>query len=96
VGDIVKVCEDEPFPADLIYIASSNPDGVSFINTMNLDGETNLKERVALDNTKGISTETLLFQMTGRISADVPNMSLIHWNCNIQLDGEEWTYMSLN
>ncbi|MEE4247347.1 MAG: hypothetical protein V2I33_18210 [Kangiellaceae bacterium] len=75
--------EDEPFPADMVYISCSSQDGVAFINTMNLDGETNLKERVALDNTKEIANEISLFTLTGRISADVPNMSLIHWNCNI-------------
>ncbi|KAK9104801.1 hypothetical protein Scep_021645 [Stephania cephalantha] len=51
VGDIVRVKQDGYFPADLLFIASSNPDGVCYIETANLDGETNLKIRKALEKT---------------------------------------------
>ena len=56
VGDIVKVCDDEAFPSDMVYLSGSEDNGLAFINTMNLDGETNLKERVALDATKDCKT----------------------------------------
>uniref|UniRef100_A0A3Q7ETU3 Uncharacterized protein n=1 Tax=Solanum lycopersicum TaxID=4081 RepID=A0A3Q7ETU3_SOLLC len=46
-----KVKQDEFFPADLIFLASTNPDGVCYIETANLDGETNLKIRKALERT---------------------------------------------
>lgn len=42
-GDIVKVRNDEEFPADLVLLHSSNIGGTCFIETKNLDGETNLK-----------------------------------------------------
>lgn len=42
-GDIVKVNSDEEFPADLVLLHSSNIGGNCFIETKNLDGETNLK-----------------------------------------------------
>ena len=43
VGQIIKVKKDEEIPADLLIIMA--PKDVVFISTMNLDGETNLKER---------------------------------------------------
>ena len=43
VGSVVKVMENEPFPADLILIKSSLPRGVAYVETKNLDGETNMK-----------------------------------------------------
>jgi phospholipid-transporting ATPase len=44
IGDIVKVIKDEEIPADLLCLSA--PKDVVYISTMNLDGETNLKERV--------------------------------------------------
>ena len=43
VGDIVRVERDQMFPADLVLISTSSPDGKCFVMTANLDGETNLK-----------------------------------------------------
>ena len=43
VGQIVKVMEGEYFPADLILLETSESQGVCYVETKNLDGETNLK-----------------------------------------------------
>nr|GMD18237.1 phospholipid-transporting ATPase 3 [Ipomoea batatas] len=51
VGDIVRVKQDEFFPADLLFLASTNSDGICYLETANLDGETNLKIRKALEKT---------------------------------------------
>lgn len=45
VGDIVKVHKDEYFPADLLILESSDNRGQAFVETKNLDGETNLKAK---------------------------------------------------
>lgn len=48
VGQIVKVTKDDHIPADLILISSSEPAGMAYIETANLDGESNLKIRQSL------------------------------------------------
>lgn len=47
VGDIVKIMNDEFFPADLVLVQSAGAKGICYVETKNLDGETNLKHKVA-------------------------------------------------
>lgn len=51
VGDILKIYEDEPFPADLIAVDSSYANGVCYIETGALDGEKNMKPKSCLRET---------------------------------------------
>lgn len=45
VGSIVKILQDQFFPSDLIVLNSSAPKGICYVETKNLDGETNLKHK---------------------------------------------------
>ena len=83
VGDIVEVKENEQFPADLVYIASNNDQGLAFVNTMNLDGETNLKSKIASNYTKQFCNVAAICELKGQIWIEEPNQSLTSWTCNI-------------
>ena len=48
VGDIIKLDRDDWVPADLVILHSEAENGIAYIETMALDGETNLKSRQAL------------------------------------------------
>lgn len=47
VGDVVKLERDEIAPADLVILQAREPNGIAYIETMALDGETNLKSKQA-------------------------------------------------
>lgn len=47
VGDVVRLEADEVVPCDLVLLATSAATGTAYTETMNLDGETNLKSRQA-------------------------------------------------
>lgn len=48
VGDVVKLVRNEAAPADLVLLHSNGANGIAYIETMALDGETNLKSKQAL------------------------------------------------
>ena len=48
VGDFILLRSDDPIPADIVVLATSDSDGACYVETKNLDGETNLKVRHAL------------------------------------------------
>jgi phospholipid-transporting ATPase len=76
VGDIIRVESEEPFPADLILLASSEPEGLCYIETANLDGETNLKIKQAIPETSHLVSHSELSRLGGRLRSEQPNSSL--------------------
>jgi len=48
---VVKIKQNEFFPADIILLNSSASKGICYIETKNLDGETNLKHKQAQHET---------------------------------------------
>lgn len=76
VGDVVRVESEESFPADLVLLASSEPEGLCYIETANLDGETNLKIKQALPETAALVSSSDLGRLGGKIKSEQPNSSL--------------------
>ncbi|CAG8604638.1 2225_t:CDS:10 [Paraglomus occultum] len=85
VGDIVRVENGEFFPADLILLSSSEPEGLCYIETSNLDGETNLKIKQAPPET-AISTSALeISHLNGYLKSEQPNNSLYTYEGTLYL-----------
>ncbi|SMR53309.1 unnamed protein product [Zymoseptoria tritici ST99CH_3D1] len=89
VGDVLKLKRDDPIPADIILLNSTGENGVAYIETMALDGETNLKPKQALP---------ILSNVCGTVSeikrADVefvledPNPNLYDFNGKVTVQGK--------
>lgn len=80
VGDIVLLKEDDQIPADIVVLASSDSEGVCFVETKNLDGETNLKPRKALRATMGIANEEDIEHAQFSIDSEPPHANLYSYN----------------
>ncbi|KAK3153697.1 hypothetical protein QOZ80_2BG0179880 [Eleusine coracana subsp. coracana] len=86
VGDIVRIKQDGYFPADLLFLSSTNPDGVCYIETANLDGETNLKIRKALEKTWDYAEPGKASEFKGEVQCEQPNNSLYTFTGNLIVD----------
>ncbi|GFQ04468.1 putative phospholipid-transporting ATPase 5 [Phtheirospermum japonicum] len=76
VGDVVKVTKNEYFPSDLLLLSSSYEDGLCYVETMNLDGETNLKPKRSLESTLCFDDDSDFTKFKGTIRCEDPNPSL--------------------
>ncbi|KAK3045054.1 hypothetical protein LTS18_014679, partial [Coniosporium uncinatum] len=85
VGDIVRVQSEEPFPADLVLLASSEPEGLCYIETANLDGETNLKIKQAIPETANLVSPGELSRLGGKIRSEQPNSSLYTYEATLTM-----------
>lgn len=84
VGQIVKVLKDQYFPADLILLNSNDPQGICFVETKNLDGETNLKSKIPHKNTIPCTmNDEDVAQFTGQINCQGPNEFLYRFEGNM-------------
>ena len=58
VGNLVRLTDNDNVPADLIVFSTSQDEKMCYIETSNLDGESNLKIRLALTDTSAIFEST--------------------------------------
>lgn len=88
---------DQFVAADILLLSSSEPNGLCFIETAELDGETNLKIKQCLTETALMNQrEDLLWEFNGEIVCEPPNNLLnkfegtLFWkNQRYSLDNEK-------
>lgn len=64
----------------MILLSSSEPQSMSFIETANLDGETNLKIRQAVPATARLLETRELVNFNGTLECEPPNRHLYEFN----------------
>ncbi|KAG6876054.1 hypothetical protein C0993_005923, partial [Termitomyces sp. T159_Od127] len=85
VGDVVRLESDDFIPADMILISSSEPEGLCYIETSNLDGETNLKIKQASPHTASLVAPSLVNTLRGSLRSENPNNSLYTYEGTLDL-----------
>ncbi|KAJ2928030.1 hypothetical protein H1R20_g9061, partial [Candolleomyces eurysporus] len=92
VGDFVKITEGEQFPADILICATSEDDNVAFVETKNLDGETNLKSRRAVEGLTGINNakECADARNAFTVRCDKPDTDMYRLNAAATFNGQDF------
>ncbi|XP_022924003.1 putative phospholipid-transporting ATPase 9 [Cucurbita moschata] len=89
VGDVVKVEKDEFFPADLILLSSSYEEAICYVETMNLDGETNLKLKNALEASSNFHEDSSFKNFKAVIKCEDPNANLYSFVGSMELEEQQ-------
>ncbi|XP_025085934.1 probable phospholipid-transporting ATPase VA isoform X2 [Pomacea canaliculata] len=95
-GDFVHLSCNEIIPADILLLRSSDPGGICHVETSNLDGENNLKQRQAVT---GVMTNMENFDprwFTYTVTVDEPNTSIYNFKGYVEKDGEKIPLNSSN
>ncbi|EMD38048.1 hypothetical protein CERSUDRAFT_113198 [Gelatoporia subvermispora B] len=85
VGDFVKIMDNESFPADILICATSEEENVAYVETKNLDGETNLKSRNASPVLTHLRSATTCSDKRNafRVECDRPDNNLYKLNAAV-------------
>ena len=90
IGDFIMVRQDEFFPADMVIVKSTEEEGVCYVETKNLDGETNLKNKnVPKDLWSTFDHAPQAIQnFEGTLEIEGPNNLIYKFDGNVQFEAK--------
>ncbi|XP_020292999.1 phospholipid-transporting ATPase ID isoform X5 [Pseudomyrmex gracilis] len=91
VGDVIRMENDQFVAADVLLLTTSEPNGLCYIETAELDGETNLKCRQCLPETaEMMDNHELIGQFDGEIVCETPNNLLNKFDGTLTWKGRKY------
>lgn len=85
VGDLIFLRNNDSVPADIVLLNTSEPDGVCYVETKNLDGETNLKIRSGFKEFSYLDSQQKIQDLHMTIDVEPPNTHLYSFNATINV-----------
>eukprot|EP00730_Choanoeca_flexa_P018908 TRINITY_DN9220_c0_g1_i1.p1 TRINITY_DN9220_c0_g1~~TRINITY_DN9220_c0_g1_i1.p1 ORF type:complete len:1173 (+),score=384.81 TRINITY_DN9220_c0_g1_i1:188-3706(+) len=88
VGDLVELAQNDIIPADLLLLDTSHADHICFLETANLDGETNLKQRRLFEERE----EDYVFdpaKFSSKLECELPNNKIYQFNGTLFHNGRK-------
>ena len=83
------IYENEPIVADAVLLSSSRFDGLTFIDTSSIDGETDLKPRRSIKETQNMPLEEICF-----VECLPPNDEIYKFDSTITIKGNTYSLSS--
>ena len=82
VGDILFLHDNDEIPADCVLLKSSDAEGTAYIQTTNLDGESDFKPRSAPKLTQAMH-DSEVGGFRGLITASAPDAAIYHFDAHL-------------
>ncbi|KAH3904796.1 phospholipid-transporting ATPase [Parastagonospora nodorum] len=90
VGDIIKLERNDAAPADLALLHTSGENNVAFVETMALDGETNLKSKqTTASMSKTIINQEDVLRSDAEFVVEDPNPDLYSFEGRVTVNGKQ-------
>ncbi|CAB4068348.1 E7.6.2.1 [Lepeophtheirus salmonis] len=90
VGDVIRMENNQFIAADILLLSSQNPNGLCYIETAELDGETNLKSRQCVETTSLLGDDVeRLSKFNGHILCEPPNNNLSRFEGTLTWEGKK-------
>lgn len=87
VGDIIRLSRDEDVPADVIILHADGENGLAYVETMALDGETSLKPKQIPEGLSDCSTIDAVATCQVILHIEDPNADLYRFDSKLTADG---------
>ncbi|CDF88502.1 BN860_11738g1_1 [Zygosaccharomyces bailii CLIB 213] len=84
VGDVIRIHNNDEVPADIILLSTSDVDGACYVETKNLDGETNLKVRQSLKCSHKIRNSRDVTRSRFWVESEGPHANLYSYQGNLK------------
>eukprot|EP01054_Gregarina_sp_Poly1_P002111 Gregarina_sp_Poly_1__2110@NODE_155_length_12405_cov_134_674339_g137_i0_p4_GENE_NODE_155_length_12405_cov_134_674339_g137_i0NODE_155_length_12405_cov_134_674339_g137_i0_p4_ORF_typecomplete_len403_score51_23E1E2_ATPase/PF00122_20/9_1e21PhoLip_ATPase_N/PF16209_5/1_6e16_NODE_155_length_12405_cov_134_674339_g137_i076168824 len=97
-GDIVRTEADEVFPADLLMICCSDDFGIAYVETVQLDGETNMKIKTAAPSLNEAYSHNIKALAAAKVEVTygAPSAKLYSFNGMVDIHDESYSYQAAN
>lgn len=86
VGDVVRLRRDEPVPADIVLLWTSDENDLAYIDTMALDGETNLKSKQLSSALAGCGSIEGISKCKANFVIENPNPELFNFDGSVTVE----------
>ncbi|KAK3306691.1 uncharacterized protein B0T15DRAFT_150032 [Chaetomium strumarium] len=88
VGNVIRLTRDEDVPADMVLLHADGEEGIAYVETMALDGETNLKSKQVPVALKGCDSIEGICNCGAEFVVEDPNPDLYRFDGRVTVNGE--------